>query len=154
VTFLTKKSCFGVSFPTESGITFHKETATFQILFCSVGWGLRKEGDKMPMPNTFEVPVVGVTFQPTYPAALATLHNDDPVNVVRDTGNPTDPNAVRVEDADGIVLGYIPAPIARRLAPEMDAGVLFAVTIRPLINPQHTDRPGAMLRFTKVQKNK
>jgi len=106
----------------------------------------------MPMPQVFEVPVVGVTFQPTYPNAVATLHEDEPVRVVRDTGNPSDPNAVRVEDEDGVVLGYIPAPIARRLAPELDAGVAYEVTIRPLINPQHAERPGAMLHFTRVEK--
>lgn len=106
----------------------------------------------MRMPHTFEVPVVGVTFQPAYPTTLATLHNDDTVRVVRDTGNPADPNAIRVEDLDGVALGYIPAPIARRLAPELDAGVTYEVTIRPLINPDHADRPGAMLRFTRTQK--
>jgi hypothetical protein len=103
----------------------------------------------MPMPKNFEIPVVGVTFQPSYPLSIKRLSENDPVNIVRDRTNEADPNAIRVEDTDGVVLGFIPSAIAQRLAPELDSGVVFAATIRPLVNQEYTNRPGAMLHVTK-----
>jgi len=42
--------------------------------------------------------------------------------LVREPGNPHDPNAIRVELA-GLYLGYVPRHIAKDLAPRMDAGM-------------------------------
>lgn len=101
----------------------------------------------MGMPKTFEVPVVGVTFQSSYPQSFLSLEENEKVLVVRDVNNENDPNAVRVESKNGVVLGFIPSAIAKRLAPELDSGKTFQVTARLLINAGHKDRPGVMLKF-------
>src|SRR5512136_950752 len=44
--------------------------------------------------------------------------------LVREPGNPSDPKAIRVELA-GDVLGYIPRPHAKEIAPMMDRGKCF-----------------------------
>ena len=44
--------------------------------------------------------------------------------LVREPGNPHDPNAIRVGLA-GLYLGYVPRHIAKDLAPQMDGGRRF-----------------------------
>ena len=44
--------------------------------------------------------------------------------LVREPDNPHDPNAIRVE-LGGLYLGYVPRQIAKKLAPQMDAGKRF-----------------------------
>lgn len=45
--------------------------------------------------------------------------------LVREPDNPHDPNAIRVALAGKFCLGYVPKEIAKKLAPEMDAGKSF-----------------------------
>jgi hypothetical protein len=55
----------------------------------------------------------------------------------REPDNPSDPNAIRVAIAKYLV-GYIPADIAKELAPLMDAGNhFFAEFIKLNISPGH-----------------
>jgi hypothetical protein len=46
------------------------------------------------------------------------------ISLVREPNNPFDTNAVKVV-LRGSHLGYLPKPLAGRLAPEMDAGMYF-----------------------------
>ena len=102
----------------------------------------------MGMGTKFEIPVVGVTFQKGYPETISGIAPNDEAFLVRDADNPSDTNAIRVETAEHVTIGYVPAAIAKRLAPEMDAGESFEATIRPVINDNHLNKPGAMLTVT------
>jgi hypothetical protein len=104
----------------------------------------------MGMPATFEVPVVGVTFQPKYPASITSLKENSSVEIIQDPNNSADPNAIKVQGQDGTILGYIPAAVAKKLTIELEKGNRYDVVIRPLVNPEHSDRPGAMIKLKKI----
>lgn len=120
----------------------------------------------------FTVKVVGVRFVETtdeslgYPLNLHALRDItdqiDPivleqegmaVVLVREPDNPHDPNAIAVhvpQDRIGKI-GHVPAKMAERLAPELDAGLLWESSIfQVLIDPDHLDRPGISIRLQRV----
>lgn len=87
----------------------------------------------MPLPSTFNLKVVGLTFRPGYPGniqALQAIHagrtTPEMLTVVlrRDPDNEHDPNAIEVHVpalGDDAFIGFVQREVAARLAPEMDA---------------------------------
>lgn len=107
--------------------------------------------DKATLPARLSVKVVGLTFHGDYPENLIDLqrqrweHNTYwRLQLVREPDNQYDRNAVGVKvAADEELLGHLPAGLAGRIAPEMDAGVAWVVTgWDVLVMPGHEDRPG------------
>jgi hypothetical protein len=119
-----------------------------------------------PMVDRFTVPIVGVTFQESYPdnvrAAEAALiesdlfHGEKPSAVlIRRPSNAHDPNAVEVHvpsvGTETAMLGHLPAAIARRLAPELDEGVHWLAWVRAVrTHSEHEDRPGIDVECVRV----
>jgi hypothetical protein len=113
-----------------------------------------------PMASTFSAPVVGVTFAEPYPDTLleigARLEDGGVVKVmaVHDLNNSHDPNAVELwacmKEGD-VRMGYLPAAIAERMAPELDDGTTFDGEVEAiLVSPQNPTQPGARVRFQKI----
>lgn len=112
----------------------------------------RSKGRKMV--KQFSAKVVGVSFVPGYPENLHELdavwgkHLDEPLTVVliRNPKNEYDKNAIEVHVpslGDKGMIGHLTRPIAQRMAPEMDAGVVWSADVESvLIDPDHLDRPG------------
>lgn len=106
--------------------------------------------DKATIPTSFDVNVVGLTFASGYPANLHDLErqalegNVWELELIREPSNPHDANAIIVRvAADMETLGHIPAAVAARLAPEMDAGVAWSVTKwQVLVAFGHESNPG------------
>lgn len=102
------------------------------------------------VPSRFSVDVVGVSFAPDYPANLRRLARqrargvDWQLELRREPANPADPNAVAVVvAADASLLGHVPAGLAGRLGPALDAGEPFVITgWEVLVTEAHPDRPG------------
>lgn len=123
---------------------------------------------------TIDFKVVGLTFttgRVRYPDnlhALAALHEkrqlesisgsapDDPslpVVLIRNPDNKFDVNAIEVHvpalGRDGMI-GHVPAPLAARLAPRLDAGEVWDAKLeRVLIDQSHLDKPGAAVVLTR-----
>lgn len=110
------------------------------------------------------VKVVGVTFTKTYPANLLRLAEVDAqhranqehltVVLVRNPDNFYDQNAVEVHVpalGDMAMIGHIPATVAARLAPRLDAGDKFLAEVRWVrVDPEHPDNPGIDIAITRV----
>jgi hypothetical protein len=112
----------------------------------------------------FNVKVVGVTFVPSYPANFLRLeeyqreehHGEEPIPALlrRNPANAYDSNAIEVHIpalGDSGMIGHIPAPLASRLAPEIDDGVEWSAHIeRVVIHPDHTEQPGMWLQLDRI----
>lgn len=123
------------------------------------------------MGKQVEFKVVGLTFVDAYPdnltaadrliagreveAGWAALSDDGPkgalpVALIRNPENEFDPNAVEVHlpvlgRRRGMV-GHVPADLAAKLAPSLDRGDEWVAWLeRVLVNPEHPDRPGALV---------
>lgn len=106
-----------------------------------------------PPPRRWSAKVVGVTFVSNYPDNLQMLESgwnvltggaDQvlPAALVRRPDHDVDPNAVEVHAVE-VRLGYLPAQVAKRLAPHLDAGVVYDVEIDQVnIHPDHPHQPG------------
>lgn len=112
----------------------------------------------MTVASRFSVKVVGVSFHPDYPENLHRLRalgggeagGEVEGSLIREPDNPHDPNAVAVF-MGGSVIGHVPAFLAERLGPEIDAGARFAVdTAAVLVNPDHPDRPGLEIFCVRI----
>lgn len=75
--------------------------------------------------------VVGSFAVPYFEYTIRDLKPDERVKLVREPGNPHDPNAIRVEApfVHGEILGYLPRTDAAVFAPEIDAGTAYAAWI-------------------------
>ena len=120
------------------------------------------------MPSPFTAKVVGVSFLNAYPGnihRLKDLMENRPVTsgeenpaavLVRNPDNEYDSNAIEVHvpalgDVDGFI-GHIMRPVAARLAPELDDGNRWSAEITEcVIHPDHPDRPGIVVRFSRVE---
>jgi len=114
----------------------------------------RTRGRKMV--KQFSAKVVGVTFVPAYPDNLLDLELADSraqldgehlaVVLIRNPDNEYDSNAIEVHVpalGDNGMVGHLTRPIAARMAPEMDKGILWSAEVESvLIDPDHLDRPG------------
>lgn len=111
------------------------------------------------VPSRFSVDVVGVSFEAEYPANLQRLARQRANGVawelalVREPANPHDSNAVAVVVvADGTTLGHLPAGLAGRLGPAIDAGGHWSVVgWEVLPTSAHPDRPGLSLQLERAE---
>lgn len=128
------------------------------------------------MSRTVEFRVVGLTFVEGYPANLhevadrlqttkvdgaswadldASMRVGLPVALIRNPDNEYDGNAVEVHvpvlgRRRGMV-GHVPADLAAKLAPSLDRGDTWDARLEEvLVNPDHTDRPGALVVMERV----
>lgn len=116
--------------------------------------------DKATLPAKLSTKVVGLSFLPngTYPGILHTLKDvvelgrPPLLKLVRDPDNPHDPNAVAVRSAKKDThLGHLPAALAARIAPEMDAGTFWLIeSYEVLVMPGHEDKPGLSLNLRRM----
>ena len=106
--------------------------------------------------------VAGVSFQPGYPGNLLALQAPAeaalaageglPVVLQRDPHNAYDRNAVQVHIPAVGMVGHLPARLAERAAPKMDAGQRFAgEVVGVAVDPLHPDRPGLEVRVWRQQ---
>lgn len=106
-----------------------------------------------PLPSPFTTAAAGVTFIDGYLNVLARLEGDalldrdTSIRLVRHPENPYDSNAVRIERADGTMLGHVPRKLAERLAPELDAGVVW--NVRLLWAGGQLDRMGVRVELSR-----
>ena len=119
--------------------------------------------------SPFTAKVVGVSFVHGYPDNLHNLaavqeraeSSGEPLAVVlvRNPDNEYDPNAIEVHvpalgEKWGFI-GHLSRPIAARVAPEMDHGVLWgAEIVSVLIDPIHMDRPGIEIKCARAPEQK
>ena len=124
------------------------------------------------LPGSFHATVVGVTFARGYPDSLTGLvdawqyaelqameageRGPEPLAalLVRNPGNAADANAVEVHvpaAATDSHVGHLPAALAARLAPAMDAGEHWAAKVLDVVvHPDHPDRPGISITCHRV----
>lgn len=102
--------------------------------------------------------LAGVTFQNEYPYRLHYLRKavgDFPLeaSLIRDPENEYDANAIAVL-CGGSFIGFIPASLAEKLAPKLDAGEKWRVIeAEILIHPEHEDRPGVEIKLERVNES-
>jgi single-stranded-DNA-specific exonuclease len=77
--------------------------------------------------NSFYTKVVGVSFEGRQ-EIVAGLSAGDPLELIRDPSNPHDSNAIAVHYGK-LQLGYLRREIARRLAPNIDAGDRYTANV-------------------------
>ncbi len=80
--------------------------------------------------RTFHTKVVGVSFEGRQDV-LAGLREGAALTLERQPGNPHDANAIAVRYG-ALQIGFIRAPIAKRIAPHIDAGALYRARIETL----------------------
>lgn len=111
------------------------------------------------LPESFDIPVVGVTFHSTYPVIAYELQELVPIRarLTREKNNPYDSNAILVkiflEDKAGgeklVTLGHVSRHMAKRLAPELDRDPRRrkwkAWVTKIEIHPDNPDNPGIWL---------
>lgn len=94
------------------------------------------------------VPVVGLTFYPSYPDTI--LHNypdfpDQLPKLFREADNEFDENAVAVH-VEGAKIGHLPREVAETVGPDMDNGVVWSVTSAMVkVHPDKPQQPGVEL---------
>ena len=78
--------------------------------------------------KAFRTNLAGVTFENddgiNRQKIIAKCSEGEIVRLVRDRGNRHDPNAVRVERGSGEQIGWLPADIAKEIAPVMDREII------------------------------
>ena len=100
-----------------------------------------------------EIPVGAVSCDPCQ--GTGRLEGEPlPAVLIRNPDNEYDPNAVQVHvpslGDDGFI-GHLTRPIVTRMAPEMDAGVVWsAEVVNVLIDPEWLDRPGISIKCYRV----
>ena len=124
-----------------------------------------------PLPSPFISKIVGVTFTEGYPENLHGLaalldsierhpgsHGEGaPAIIVRNPDNSFDANACEVHvpalGSRGMI-GHLPAPLAARLAPELDAGGIWqGHVVEVLVHPDHDDRPGITVKLERIEED-
>lgn len=116
-----------------------------------------------PMPSCWTVKVVGMSFVDSYPGNVRSLDRriravgsifQPRVEIQHDPDNEHDPNAIEVWIALHDVAefyGHLPRDVAARLAPELDAGGRWEVSIdKVLISDENPLHPGLSLKFKRV----
>jgi single-stranded-DNA-specific exonuclease len=78
--------------------------------------------------SAFYSKLVGVTFDGRQ-HVVATLRPGERLRLVREPANAHDPHAVQAVTEDGRALGYLRARLAGRLAPSIDAGVRYRISV-------------------------
>lgn len=76
----------------------------------------------------FYTKVAGVTFEDRQ-QVVAGLYEGERLNLLRELNNPYDSNAVKVETAVGVQVGYLNARLAKHVAPLIDCGERYLVFV-------------------------
>ncbi|MDR7400790.1 MAG: single-stranded-DNA-specific exonuclease RecJ [Armatimonadota bacterium] len=97
-------------------------------LFARAADYLADDARAVEQAEAFFTKVVGVTFEGRQ-QVVAGLRPGDALRLRREPRNPHDPHAVQVLTASGVPVGYLSARLAGRIAPSLDAGVRYAVTV-------------------------
>lgn len=116
----------------------------------------------MTLPGELTSGLVGATFVPGYPdnvlaleaawGSLTVQEHRLRASLVRNPENESDPNAVEVHVLTFGMLGHLPAALAARIAPELDAGQRWRCWIeRVKVNTEHLKQPGVELRLERVR---
>lgn len=99
---------------------------------------------------------VGVSFRDTYPGNLRKLGKligdgeTVEVQLIREPDNSHDPNAVQLVCRDIGWFGYVPARLARLIAPEMDAGAVWRGRVEQVfVMPSNPDQPGVDVHIAR-----
>ena len=75
--------------------------------------------------------------------------------LIRNPNNEYDANAIEVHVpsiGDNGMIGHLTRPIAARMAPEMDKGVIWSAEVESvLIDPDHLDRPGISITCNREE---
>lgn len=118
-----------------------------------------------PLPPTFSLRVVGVTFAPDYPENLLDLYEiqkrkerrgaELPALVlIREPDNRYDPNAIAVHAPSIGMLGHLPRGTAERMAPEIDAGTEWAARLVGVaVHQDNPEQPGLEIRCFRVERD-
>ena len=123
------------------------------------------QSPKAGLPGALSTKLTGCSFAPGYPTVLLLLDvvlegNQPEIILQREKHNVHDRNAISVvwvaERFKDMVstqhhLGYIPAPLAARIAPEIDErwGCWKVTSTTVLVTPQYPDRPGVSIRLVR-----
>lgn len=70
---------------------------------------------------------------------IAKLKPNTPLKMIRDYNNPYDKNAIFISLVDGTQVGWIPKRQAEILAPQLDAGFSWNVTVKEVIGSHETN---------------
>jgi hypothetical protein len=116
------------------------------------------------LTSPFTAKVVGVSFTDHYPDNLHRLNTrwteaQEPLVVilVRNPANAFDASAIEVHVpalGEWAMIGHLAAPIAARMAPELDDGGHWdGYVVDVLIQPGHEDRPGISIHLQRVQED-
>lgn len=81
---------------------------------------LARDADELRARGLLVLTVAGAARH--HGEALERIVLGEPLLLRRDPSNAHDPNAIRVERADGEQVGWVPREDAEQLAPELDAG--------------------------------
>lgn len=117
-----------------------------------------------PLPDEWESAVVGVSFVEGYPDNLIHLDryhrraeaagNSVPVELVREPDNMHDPNAVAVHlvmaGDERRPLGHLPASVAERLAPSLDAGDKWEAEVDEVKVDPEREHPGLTILAWRI----
>lgn len=110
--------------------------------------------DKATLPGFLSTKVVGMTFVDGYPANVHRMCTEGcpGLVLVREPDNPHDPNAVAVAERDSTegAIGHLPAALAGRIAPEIDAGQEWEIPMwEVLVSPGHVHNPGLSVTLNR-----
>lgn len=85
--------------------------------------------------------VAGVRYEGRGTIVKLYARAGDPVYLVRDYQNPFSINAVKVCLANGYQIGFVPEPLAERLAPLLDSGHRYRAWIKKILTRAHPPLP-------------
>ncbi len=97
-------------------------------LFSRAADYLADDGAGLEQAGAFYTKVAGVTFEGRQ-QVVSGLRPGDTLQLRREPHNPHDPHAVKVLTATGVPVGYLSARVASRIAPSLDAGARYRVTV-------------------------
>lgn len=105
------------------------------------------------LPARFATRLNGVSRAPGYPGRFHRLASvgEVPATLVRQPANPADPNAIEVH-AVGVLVGWIEAHTAARLAPHLDAGEVFVGSLEVVVNPGYREQPAAVVLLRRLSR--
>lgn len=93
----------------------------------------------------YVVNVAGVSWENRQNLILK-LENNAEVFLIRNPENQYDRNAIAVKTDDGMQIGWVPKGIAKVLAPEIDAGILWSAKVEKIIG-QEQQLKGVLIKL-------
>ncbi len=92
--------------------------------------------------ESFHTKLAGVTFEGRQ-EVVARLSEGTALRLVRQPDNPFDPNAIALFDATGDQVGFFNRALAAALAPEIDAGAVYDVSVTDVTGREARDEGAA-----------